>query len=72
MHIIIICQGKWDGEMGFPIFRPLSRSSLKLKKDNVLNLFHPDQMKHLETYAKNQKLSFKKPNDVDKILGYAN
>ena len=47
-------------------------SSLKLKKANLLSLLSSDDTKKLETYAEINKLSYKKAEDVDRMLAHIN
>ena len=45
---------------------------LKLKKAELLKLFGDDKKQQLENYVKSKRLSYKKPEDIDKMLNYIN
>lgn len=45
-------------------------SSFKLKKNSILELMTPEKAELAESFAKNNKLSFKDDTDINKILSY--
>jgi len=52
------------------VYRNTQFDQFKLKKNDLLSLFNDDQMIKIETYAKIHKLSYKKEEDVQKMLSY--
>lgn len=52
------------------VYRNTQFDQFKLKKNDLLSLFNDDQMIKIETYAKTHKLSYKKEEDVQKMLSH--